>query len=264
MPLMPDSQALESDSFANLLPQIRLIATDMDGTLTSEERFTPRLVQMLEQLAQREIPVIIVTGRSAGWVSAVVHYLPVVGAIAENGGLFFKGAQAAPVPLVPINDFAIHRQRLADFFRQLQKSLPQIHESTDNRYRLTDWTFDVAGLSQGQLDGLQATCDTAGWGFTYSTVQCHIKLQSQEKSAGLQQVMQQYFSTLAPDQVVTVGDSPNDESLFNAAKFPISVGVANITRYLDRFQHRPAYLTQATEVDGFCELAQRILEQNDG
>lgn len=261
---MPDSQALESDSFANLLPEIQLIATDMDGTLTSDEKFTPRLLHVLAQLAQAQIPVIIITGRSAGWVSAVVHYFPIVGAIAENGGLFFKGPQAAPVSLVDIDDFSQHRQRLSQFFQQLQQNLPQIQASTDNCFRLTDWTFDVTGLRQEDLSWLQKTCEASGWGFTYSTVQCHIKLSNQDKSNGLQQVIAQYFPELTPHQVVTVGDSPNDESLFNAANFPISVGVANIERYLDQLQYQPTYLTQSTEVDGFCELAQRILEQSCG
>jgi len=39
--------------------------------------------------AQTEIDIIIVTGRSAGWVEAVANYLPIQGAIAENGGLFY-------------------------------------------------------------------------------------------------------------------------------------------------------------------------------
>jgi predicted HAD superfamily phosphohydrolase YqeG len=50
------------NSFSN----IRLIATDMDGTLTRQGKFTSALLQALENLAAVGIKVVIVTGRSAG------------------------------------------------------------------------------------------------------------------------------------------------------------------------------------------------------
>ena len=59
----------------------------MDGTLTQGNKFSSNLIQTLEKLGAAEIDVLIVTGRSAGWVNAIATYLPVVGAIAENGGL---------------------------------------------------------------------------------------------------------------------------------------------------------------------------------
>ena len=75
---------------ASLFPEtIHLIATNMDGTLTRRGRFTSALLQALEAFASAKIPVIIITGRSAGWVQGLKSYLPVTGAIAENGGVFF-------------------------------------------------------------------------------------------------------------------------------------------------------------------------------
>lgn len=78
-----------AEASLNCLRNIRLIATDMDGTLTRQEKFSSLLLQTLEALAAANLDVIIVTGRSAGWVEAIAHYLPVRGAIAENGGLFY-------------------------------------------------------------------------------------------------------------------------------------------------------------------------------
>ena len=243
---------------AQALQSVRLIATDMDGTLTQQEKFTLPLLQALSALSHAQIPVLIVTGRSAGWVSAIAHYLPVVGAIAENGGLFY-GQTGASELLSPIPDLMLHRQKLAQMFAVLQAQFPQIRESIDNRFRLTDWTFDVAGLSLENLQQLNDLCQAQGWGFTYSTVQCHIKPLQQEKAVALQAVLQMQFPDLTPDQIVTVGDSPNDQSLFDASSFPLSVGVANIRRYAEQMAHLPHYITQAEEAAGFCELAQAIL-----
>jgi HAD superfamily hydrolase (TIGR01484 family) len=239
---------------------IRLVATDMDGTLTKKGKFTPALLQALEDLAMSGMKVLIVTGRSAGWVSGLAYYLPVEGAIAENGGLFYPCKSETPIALTPIPDLANHRQNLRAVFQQLQVTFPQICESTDNRFRITDWTFDVADLTTSDLKTLSNICQQMSWGFTYSNVQCHIKPQKQDKAVGLLQVLQKYYPQYSPEQVVTVGDSPNDESLFNRLYFPVSVGVANVLEYANQLQHQPTFVTDAAEGEGFCELSSYILK----
>ncbi|MGM3308184.1 HAD family hydrolase [Anabaena sp. WFMT] len=240
---------------------IHLVATDMDGTLTKEGKFTSLLLQALENLAANGIQVLIVTGRSAGWVSGISSLMPVVGALAENGGIFYPSNNVAPISLTPIPDLAQHRQHLARTFEKLQSQFPQLRESTDNQFRLTDWTFDVAALTENELQSLSNICQQMGWGFTYSNVQCHIKPQQQDKAGGLLQVLREHFSEYSLSQVVTVGDSPNDESLFNQSSFPISVGVANVIKYAHQLQYQPAYVTTAAEGEGFCELSNYILQK---
>lgn len=237
---------------------LSLVATDMDGTLTAQGKFTSTLLQSLEELAAVGIKVLIVTGRSAGWVSGLTSYLPVVGAIAENGGVFYPGDRPAPVMLTPIPNIAAHRQQLADTFERLQGEFPHIKTSTDNYFRLTDWTFDAEGLTLTDLGRLQQLCDGLGWGFTYSSVHCHIKPQGQDKATGLLKVLQDYFPDYTSEQIITVGDSANDESLFDPRHFPHSVGVANVRDYLGQLSHPPAYITEAPEANGFCELAQLL------
>ncbi|MDX2215541.1 MAG: HAD family hydrolase [Oculatellaceae cyanobacterium bins.114] len=251
-------QSASSDSFKT----IRLVATDMDGTLTKQGKFTPNLLTALNNLAAAGIPVVIVTGRSAGWVQGVVSYLPVAGAIAENGGLFYPNADSHPKLLVPLTDLIAHRQTLAQLFQHLQTQFPTLCESTDNRFRLTDWTFDVRGLSAADLETMRSFCGDRGWGFTYSTVQCHVKPLQQDKAIGLLQVLTHFFPTYSPQQIVTVGDSPNDESLFDSDRFPVSVGVANVLHYSDRLHYKPKFVTQAAESEGFCELAQWLIQNN--
>ncbi|MEO1561708.1 MAG: HAD hydrolase family protein, partial [Cyanobacteria bacterium J06632_19] len=149
---------------------------------------------------------------------------------------------------------------LASVFQKLQLDFPQIKESSDNRFRVTDWTFDVAGLSIDSLQTMQHQCQELGWGFTYSNVQCHIKPLGQDKAVGLSQILQEYFPEYTSDEVVTVGDSPNDESLFDKSYFGISVGVANVLEYVSKLQHQPAYITQGSEGKGFCELSNHLLQ----
>ncbi len=240
--------------------KISLVATDMDGTLTRKGKFTTTLLQALEHLAGRGIKVLILTGRSAGWVSGLASYLPIVGAVAENGGLFYPANSEDVFKLTSINDYNEHRQALATAFSKLQTQFPRIQESSDNRFRLTDWTFDVADLTTQELTTLDNLCQDMGWGFTYSSVQCHIKPLGQEKAKALLQVLKQFFPEYQTEQVVTVGDSPNDESLFNKDYFPVSVGVANVLEYSQQLKYQPAYVTSAYEGEGFCELADLLLK----
>ena len=241
------------------LAKVRLVATDMDGTLTQGGQFTPCLVQMLEALQTAGLSTLIVTGRSAGWVQGIVAYLPVVGAIAENGGVFIPQDTLEPAWLVDMPAMHQHRAQLAAMFAQLQHRFANLQPSSDNRFRLTDWTFDIGDLRPADLQVIDQTCQAAGWGFTYSTVQCHIRPATQDKGIGLTTVLTQHFPALTAKQVVTVGDSPNDEGLFNPERFPLSVGVANVKHYRDRLRYLPTLTTQGAEVQGFQELIQGIL-----
>lgn len=254
---------LSQDAVA-ALGKVRFIATDMDGTLTKQGKFSAAVLQAIETLMAAGVKVLIVTGRSAGWVSGLSSFMPVVGAIAENGGLFYPTGSEQPVLLTPIADVTRHRQDLALVFQQLKLKFPQIEESGDNRFRITDWTFDVATLTLDELEIMGDICQEMGWGFTYSNVQCHIKPQGQEKAIALLKVLQEYFPDYSPNQVVTVGDSPNDESLFDQRYFPISVGVANVMKYVNQLQYQPKYVTNAAEGEGFCELSSYVLQMGRG
>jgi HAD superfamily hydrolase (TIGR01484 family) len=255
MVLKPINTAITDSIWSN----IRLVATDVDGTLTQKEKFTPELIQAMNQLAKININVLLITGRSAGWVQALNTYFPVAGAIAENGGIFYPKNQSQPHYLTAIDDQNKHRQQLAEMFQSLTVDFPDLQPSTDNPFRLTDWTFDVERLDLETIKTLAKRCKLKGWGFTYSTVQCHIKPRSQDKATGLKQVLSQYFPQLSPTQVITIGDSPNDESLFNYQLFPQSVGVANLLKYTEQLTRKPTFITTQPEVAGFCELVEILV-----
>ena len=116
-------------------------------------------------------------------------------------------------------------------------------------------------MSPTELEQIARLCQDEGYGFTYSTIQCHIKPTYQDKAHGLKEIIPQYFPDLKPEQILTVGDSPNDESMFDRQMFPLSVGVANVKNYRDRLKHLPTYVTNKSEGEGFCELAELIIRQ---
>jgi HAD superfamily hydrolase (TIGR01484 family) len=242
------------------LSAIRLVATDIDGTLTQDGKFTPELMTQSARLRAAKIDVLLVTGRSAGWVSGLSNYLPVAGAIGENGGCYVAGGRECQIlPPLEIADLDRHRQALARCFRNLQQDYPHLKISSDNRFRLTDLTFDLDRLTAEDLENIYRRCRGWGWDFTYSTIQCHIKLPSHSKAMGIKSIVDRHFPDLTADRILTVGDSPNDGSMFDRSCFPHSVGVANITHYRDRMAHLPAYITEFPEVAGFGEIVDRLV-----
>ena len=241
------------------LSDIRLIASDVDGTLTHNGKFSSDFISTLLDLQSTGIKVLLVTGRSAGWVSALVNYLPVAGAIAENGGLFLQPNGQQDL-LSSIPNLSRHRILLENTFHHIKQKFPNLQTSADNQFRITDWTFDVNDLSADDIHTISAQCDLMGWSFTYSNVQCHIKPVHQDKATGLETVLKSRFPEINLQQVLTIGDSPNDEAMFNPAKFPISVGVANVCHYQDKMRCLPKYVTQSSEFAGFSELARLLLQ----
>lgn len=257
---------LLTEAFPRWPSEIDLIATDMDGTLTLDEKLTGDLLQALLDLQQAGVTVLITTGRSAGWVNGLAYYLPIAGAIAENGGLFYSPhLDPAGVLLSPIQDRAAHRQKLAEMFAQLKTEFPFIDVATDNAFRVTDWTYTNPGFATEDLHRMKQMCADAGWGFVYSNVQCHIKPLGQNKQTGLLEVLSKHFSIQgihrSPDQLITIGDSPNDDELFDPAVFPYSVGVANVASYLSDMRFTPSAIALQPEQHGFLELAQLVLNR---
>lgn len=243
---------------------IRLIATDMDGTLTEKDRLSGGVIDALERLHRGGIAVLLVTGRSAGWVAGLAHYLPLAGAIAENGGVYFPPLGESQL-LGNLGDRDAHRQHLGACFQALRRQFPHLQEAADNVWRWTDWTFDIPPdrpLAPEVIGQIQDHCRAWGLDFTHSAIQGHLKPPHQDKGNALRRVLAQDFSPITPPQIITVGDSPNDAPLFDPQWFPQSVGVANL--HTEGMKHHPRYRTHQAEGRGFQELAQYLLEKDTG
>ena len=66
--------------------RIRLIATDVDGTLTKDGDLDPRVVEAIAELPELGVELWPISGRPAGEVLGLTRYLPgVKRGIAENG-----------------------------------------------------------------------------------------------------------------------------------------------------------------------------------
>ena len=61
---------------------------------------------------------------------------------------------------------------------------------------------------------------------------------------------------------VFVGDSPNDEPMFEFFKNSFAVG--NFREFEGDVKHKPSYITERNEGEGFAEIAEHIIQLKVG
>lgn len=234
---MNDTQELKE-----ALKEVDIVATDVDDTLTIDGILTSDVIRSIEYLNSTGRKVVLVTGRSGGACTTLAQYLPVETVIAENGGVIITARDIRTMDL-PRD----HRTRLHACFQDINRKYPGIREAQDNPFRLTDLSMDNRSIPAGAADDIRRIADTHGFAVTVSSVQTHLLPVGCSKAATLK-------SCTKGTTVITIGDSINDESLFDPALFPLSVGVANIRKYLGKLRYKPRWIMTQEQGRGFLEI----------
>jgi HAD superfamily hydrolase (TIGR01484 family) len=248
------------------LSRVEAVFTDVDGTLTTGGRLRASTLGALERLDRSGVPVVLVTGRPAGFAEAWARTLPVAGVIAENGGLWVRidarGALRKSYAR-PARVRARERRRLERVVRAALRAVPGARLSTDSRYAEVDLAIDYneeVRLPAPSARRLEAFLHARGVNAVRSSVHVNAWIGPFDKARTVRRFLRSVWrGQLAPAEgrYVYLGDSLNDASLF--AAFPLSVGVANVRAVLDLLSHRPRFVTRAPEGAGFEELARAVL-----
>jgi hypothetical protein len=240
---------------------------DIDDTLTWEGKLVPAAFLALDQLRRSGLKVVPVTGRPGGWVDHVARMWPVDGVVGENGGLWFHLDERGHM----VRSFAQdadtrrrNRERLDELAALILDRVPGAALASDQAYRdldlAVDFCEDVDPLPRDAIDAIVAQFRAAGASAKVSSIHVNGWFGAFDKLAGCTRFARERWGVdLAEerDRWLYVGDSPNDEPMF--AWFPLSVGVANVARFLDRMIHHPAYVTPSVGGHGFAEAAAHVL-----
>ncbi len=230
---------------------IRLLATDVDGTLTKGNGLDPEVVAQIARLCARGIEVVPVSGRPAGEVQGLVRYLPGVRrGIAENG-------QVEVVPDRPVRWLAEASDRPAIHALALEIGADaglELRITADDRFRVGDVAFERDGASDAALAALIPATRARDLFLTWSNVHIHFTTISPDKGAAL-------LSAAGVDghEIATIGDAPNDAGLFVAGRFGATIGTADVLRQRAVMPAMPEFVTESTESEGFLELARLLL-----
>jgi HAD superfamily hydrolase (TIGR01484 family) len=265
-----------AEPLSEMTGPVRALFSDIDGTLTTHGRIEPETYAALAALEAAGVPVVLVTGRPAGWGQALMSLAPVTAVVAENGGVTFlrpagsshRGhGSAAKVYGVPLEDLPSWRQRMHAAVAEVQRQVPAARLSSDSAYRevdlAIDWNEEVS-LSTGDAHAVTDILRRAGFRAVRSSVHVNFCPPLFDKLSACLHVVREVFGgtpdALAP--YVYVGDSLNDAPMF--AGFPRSVGVANVRAWWDELPSRPRYLTDAEEGRGLREVVARVLALGPG
>src|SRR6478672_5024982 len=123
---------------------VRALFTDVDGTMTTGERIESSTYEALEKLGAAGVPVIMVTGRPAGWGQAFMKMLPVLAVVTENGGVTFvrEGRRQHKLYGVPPASLPEWRRRMNDAAVDVMSKVPGARLSSDSKYREVDLAID--------------------------------------------------------------------------------------------------------------------------
>ncbi|MBI5608076.1 MAG: HAD family phosphatase [Deltaproteobacteria bacterium] len=232
------------------LAQVRVILTDIDGTMTRAGRIPPEVVAMAPKLLKLGVEVLPVTGRSAGEALGLARYLPGVRrAIAENGG-------ALVIPDQPIEELrpAVDRAAMHRAAAELSSKDPWMLAPCSFA-RLTDQAWERGGRSDEQLAQLRDNAGEMGLSLTWSSVHIHLTVAHPDKGAAALTVLER--EGIDPQHAAAIGDSTNDEGLWVAERFGLAVGTADVQRVWPLLRHRPEFMV-APAADGWLQLCEAV------
>ncbi len=252
---------------AGAVRKIDFVLTDLDDTLTDSGQLRAAPYAALEKLASSGKRVVVVSGRPAGWCDMIARFWPVEGVVGENGAFYFlyRHDKARMVRHFLYSDAerAQTRTRLFRLFARVQKVHPHIRLSADQAFRVSDIAIDICEdvkpLSKAEVADIVERLRDAGATVKVSSIHINAWIGNFDKLTMIRKFLKTEFNVTAEaakSRAVYVGDSPNDEPMFQF--FPHSVGVRNVEAFLSEMQSAPGYITRGRGGAGFVEVAKLL------
>ncbi|MBI3555770.1 MAG: HAD family phosphatase [Deltaproteobacteria bacterium] len=251
------------------LAAVQAVFFDIDDTFSGgggQHRITAQAYDALWKLSKAGIKVVPVTGRPAGWCDMITRMWPVTAVVGENGA-FYSYLDHAKKPAKLVKKYletprvrASNALKLRKLHTAVLKAFPGAKTPSDQHYREFDLAIDyceeVARWPDARVQKLMQFCEARGAIAKLSSIHVNTWFGRYDKLTCVRRILSQLFQ-IDFQNVVYIGDSPNDEPFFE--RLPFSVGVANVRGFLGKMKYAPAYITEAEAGFGFAEFAERLL-----
>ena len=252
------------------LQGIEGVCLDIDDTLSSQGKLTAPAFEALWKLKEAGFAVVPITGRPAGWCDHITRFWPVDAVIGENGAFSFfmqDGVRKRMNTPSEVSEVLL-KQKLKDLGEKIRSRFPFAKWASDQSYREYDLAIDICEDVETwpaeKVQELIALCKAEGAHAKLSSIHVNTWFGDYDKRKGFEHWMAQGFpgcqpknKKWVPEKWLYIGDSPNDEPMF--ATFKLSVGVANLKRYLSQLQHPPTWLTRSESGQGFVEMTEKLI-----
>lgn len=157
-----------------------------------------------------------------------------------------------------------NRTKLKDIWRELKSKYPYTRRAADQFTRKLDLAIDVCEddphLTEDQTLAVLQELRSHSLNVKLSSIHINAWFGDFDKASTCLLYLKEQWGldrAEALTQSLYCGDSPNDEPLFKL--FPNSVGVQNVTRFLNQMQTPPQYITDGEGGHGFAEIAEVLL-----
>ena len=257
-----------AESYKTMAPEtarkIKVVMTDIDGTLTSgegpkpgESRFGPKVAEAVRRLEENGIMVGFVSGRN---IPDLEHYAGELNAsgplIAENGALAKMRSGGELIEL------GFRRDVVTVALDKLNRLFPGAIESGQwNNTRQVDLIIILHGVSGDEIRQHLDDTDLLDSGYVF-----HLTPKGATKGKTLLRILDnEQLSSLSPDEVLVMGDAPTDLSLFQC--FTLGVQVINPAIPVANqaiLREAARYTSESCCDEGFAEVANYILELRNG
>lgn len=245
---------------------IKYVFTDIDDTLTNDGKLISESYEAMWKLSQSGIKIIPITGRPAGWCELIVRMWPVEAVVGENGGFYFtyKNSEMIRKFQIPVAQRIENQKKLKSIESEVLTSVPGTAVASDQFCRMMDLAIDfcedVPALPSEDVDKIVDIFKKHGAQAKVSSIHVNGWFGDYDKLSMCKIYVEDYLNLdLEKDneQFCFVGDSPNDEPMFEF--FQNSVGVKNVEKFLSKMSYPPKFITTHEGGHGFKQVADHLL-----
>jgi Cof subfamily protein (haloacid dehalogenase superfamily) len=269
-----------------MTPTIKLIATDLDGTLlNSEHQVSPRTMNALREAIARGIPIVIATGKTYDSATRIIAELGITtpgvfvqGLVLHNADGSVRSSIAhAPDVVRAVADFADAHNIPAVAYSQRRIMCRELHEFI---HLLSGYGEPLAeavgplgamaetvpvnkmiylGSPEQMTEAREALAKVLGDRATLVQALAHmleILPPGASKGAGVQRLLDDLG--IAPENMLAIGDGENDVEMLRMAG--IGVAVANA---MPHALEAADYIVASNDDDGAAEAIERFVLNSD-
>ena len=249
---------------------VRGVLFDIDDTFTLHGRIIAEAFTALWDLHNKGCILVPITGRPAGWCDHIARMWPVDAVVGENGAFYYWYSEQehkllrryvfAPEQILE------KRHALEKIREEVLERVPKAGIAADQPFRLfdlaIDFAEDVSPLSQEEIQEICSIFTSCHANSKVSSIHVNGWFGDYDKLLMTRLFLEERLGLTweaARDCFIFIGDSPNDEPMFEA--FPLSIGVANVASFIPMMKHPPAFITKGEGGFGFSEVARIILNR---
>ncbi|MEM2878442.1 MAG: phosphoglycolate phosphatase [Candidatus Hadarchaeales archaeon] len=227
---------------------IRIVAVDIDGTITyADRRINLTAVEAIRLLEENGIRVVISTGNILQFSEAASTMIGTSGPIiAEDGGVVYD--QENGIEYVLGDRMDVDRA-----LSMLMKELPGVRETRNSRFRVTGATVN----RNLDINRIRKILEEKGFRLAVidSGFAIHLRSPSVNKGNALRKVSE--ITGIPLEEIAAIGDGPNDVEMLEAAG--VSFAVSNSP---DEVKRVTTHVTRGANGSGMVEAARMILRMN--